>query len=186
MTKLSWKLPTYDEFHNFLNLSAGILKSKKAVSIVNHGPALYVGDIHGHFHSLLNAIKIAIKKSVKHVIFMGDYSDRGPEQLRCLLNVIYLQIASNIEYQHFKFIDPLLYSVTGITFSVLRGNHEDVEINKRYGFKTELPSDETERFEFSILAGMSQGKPQVELESIIEFARFNQKTIAKFTCGTRR
>lgn len=41
-------------------------------------------------------------------------------------------------------------------------------------------------FEFFVLAGMSQGKPQVELESIMEFARFNQKEIARFTCEPRR
>ncbi len=36
--------------------------------------------------------------------------------------------------------------------------------------------------EFSVLAGLAQGKPQIEIESVMEFARFNQKEIAKFTC----
>ena len=35
--------------------------------------------------------------------------------------------------------------------------------------------------EFRVLAGLAQGKPQVEIESIMEFARFNQEPIAKFT-----
>ncbi len=36
--------------------------------------------------------------------------------------------------------------------------------------------------EITILAGLAQGKPQVELESIIEFAKFGQKEIASFNC----
>jgi phospholipid/cholesterol/gamma-HCH transport system ATP-binding protein len=35
--------------------------------------------------------------------------------------------------------------------------------------------------EFSVLAGLAQGKPQIEIESVMEFARFNQKEIARFT-----
>lgn len=37
-------------------------------------------------------------------------------------------------------------------------------------------------FEFSILAGMAQGKPNLELESVIEFAEYKQKPIARFHC----
>jgi phospholipid/cholesterol/gamma-HCH transport system ATP-binding protein len=69
---------------------------------------------------------------------------------------------------------------------ILNDFTKDLNQQGLYGYKTELPAGETEGLGFSILAGMSQGKPQVELESIIEFARFNQKIIAKFTCGTRR
>jgi hypothetical protein len=34
--------------------------------------------------------------------------------------------------------------------------------------------------EFSVSAGMAQGNPQIEIESVMEFARFNQKEIARF------
>ena len=37
-------------------------------------------------------------------------------------------------------------------------------------------------FEFKILAGLAQGKPQIEIESVMEFARFNQTPIARFQC----
>jgi phospholipid/cholesterol/gamma-HCH transport system ATP-binding protein len=37
-------------------------------------------------------------------------------------------------------------------------------------------------FEFNILAGLAQGKPQIEIESVMEFARFNQTPIARFQC----
>jgi phospholipid/cholesterol/gamma-HCH transport system ATP-binding protein len=36
--------------------------------------------------------------------------------------------------------------------------------------------------EITILAGLAQGNPQVEQESSIEFARFDQKPIARFQC----
>ncbi|UCF93529.1 MAG: ATP-binding cassette domain-containing protein [Desulfobacterales bacterium] len=39
--------------------------------------------------------------------------------------------------------------------------------------------------EFSVLAGLAQGRPQIELESVFEFARFNQKPIATFRCEQR-
>jgi phospholipid/cholesterol/gamma-HCH transport system ATP-binding protein len=41
-------------------------------------------------------------------------------------------------------------------------------------------------FDFVISVGMAQGKPQVEIESVMEFARFNKKPIATFQCGIRR
>jgi phospholipid/cholesterol/gamma-HCH transport system ATP-binding protein len=45
----------------------------------------------------------------------------------------------------------------------------------------ETGSDET-CTEFSVLAGLAQGKPQIEIESVMEFARFNQKEISRFKC----
>ncbi|MDJ0913121.1 MAG: ATP-binding cassette domain-containing protein [Desulfobacterales bacterium] len=38
--------------------------------------------------------------------------------------------------------------------------------------------------EVNISAGLAQGKPQIEIESVMEFARFNQKPIARFECKT--
>jgi len=40
-----------------------------------------------------------------------------------------------------------------------------------------------ECIEFGVLAGLAQGKPQIEIESVMEFARFNQKQIAQFSCA---
>ncbi len=51
-------------------------------------------------------------------------------------------------------------------------------------FRKEVPSDQC--FDFVISVGMAQGKPQVEIESVMEFARFDKKPIAQFTCDTRR
>jgi phospholipid/cholesterol/gamma-HCH transport system ATP-binding protein len=47
-------------------------------------------------------------------------------------------------------------------------------------------SDPNACFDFSISAGMSRGKPSVELESIMEFARYKKKNIARFRCEMKR
>jgi phospholipid/cholesterol/gamma-HCH transport system ATP-binding protein len=41
-------------------------------------------------------------------------------------------------------------------------------------------------FDFLISVGMAQGKSQIEIESVIEFARFNKQPIANFQCEARR
>ncbi len=46
----------------------------------------------------------------------------------------------------------------------------------------ESPSEEC--IEVNISAGLAQGKPQIEIESVMEFARFNTKPIARFECKT--
>jgi GGDEF domain-containing protein len=51
-------------------------------------------------------------------------------------------------------------------------------------FRQEVPSDQC--FDFVISVGMAQGQPQVEIESVMEFARFDKKPIATFQCGIRR
>jgi phospholipid/cholesterol/gamma-HCH transport system ATP-binding protein len=43
-----------------------------------------------------------------------------------------------------------------------------------------------ECFDFTISVGMAEGKPLVEIESIMEFARFNKQPIGQFSCDTRR
>jgi phospholipid/cholesterol/gamma-HCH transport system ATP-binding protein len=41
-------------------------------------------------------------------------------------------------------------------------------------------------FDFSISVGMAQGQSQIEIESVIEFARFNKQPLANFQCEARR
>jgi phospholipid/cholesterol/gamma-HCH transport system ATP-binding protein len=47
-------------------------------------------------------------------------------------------------------------------------------------------TDTHECYEFTILGGLAQGNPQIELESVMEFARFKLEPIASFTCNIRR
>lgn len=77
---------------------------------------LIVGDIHGNLESLKELLKMIKKRMPKYVIFLGDYVDRGPHQLECLIVVMVLKI-----------LEPDRYIV-------LRGNHETLEMNMQYGF----------------------------------------------------
>jgi hypothetical protein len=45
------------------------------------------------------------------------------------------------------------------------------------------PSTAEDFYELTVSAGMARGKPQVELESIMEFARYKQEPIARFKCS---
>ncbi len=47
----------------------------------------------------------------------------------------------------------------------------------------EAAPDSENHFEFTVSGGLAQGKPQVEIESIMEFARFKQEPIACFKCS---
>ena len=57
--------------------------------------------------------------------------------------------------------------------------HEIWEIDPNAAI--EEPSGEF--VDFSVLAGLAQGKPQIEIESVMEFARFNLKELARFRCA---
>jgi phospholipid/cholesterol/gamma-HCH transport system ATP-binding protein len=51
-------------------------------------------------------------------------------------------------------------------------------------FRSSINSEEC--FDFVISVGMAQGQPQVEIESVMEFARFDKKPIGQFRCDIRR
>jgi len=75
-----------------------------------------IGDIHGNLETLMKLIEIINKNDPNVVIFLGDVVDRGPKQLECLIIVLALKILFPSK------------------FYLLRGNHETLEINQRYGF----------------------------------------------------
>jgi len=77
---------------------------------------LVVGDIHGNLKSLKVLLKMVRKRLPKYVVFLGDYVDRGPYQLECLIVIMCLKI-----------LEP-------DRFYILRGNHETLEMNQQYGF----------------------------------------------------
>ena len=90
-------------------------------NLQNSEKEIYViGDIHGNLDTLLELYDIIDKNNPELVIFLGDIVDRGPRQLECLLFILSLKI-----------LDPQKYYL-------LRGNHETLEINQRYGFYQEF------------------------------------------------
>lgn len=110
----------------FDDISPILLQSKKALTresllleleIDRSDEEIYVvGDIHGNLNSLTKLLEIIKKNDPKKVIFLGDFVDRGLKQLECLLTVLSLKI-----------LEPNRYYL-------LKGNHETLEMNQKYGF----------------------------------------------------
>jgi diadenosine tetraphosphatase ApaH/serine/threonine PP2A family protein phosphatase len=80
------------------------------------GSALVVGDTHGDFESS----RRALSEEAKLTLFLGDYVDRGLEQLK---NVNFL-LAEKVERPERVYL--------------LRGNHESPLMNYSYGFYWEV------------------------------------------------
>ncbi|MHA2404141.1 MAG: metallophosphoesterase family protein, partial [Candidatus Kariarchaeaceae archaeon] len=83
------------------------------------GNSLFVGDIHGDLGSLDWVLAYREKHDIKNLILLGDYVDRGPQQVEVVNSICDLITNDN-------HITPL------------RGNHEDSKICARYGFTEKL------------------------------------------------
>ena len=86
----------------------------------NFDNLLIVGDTHGDFNSTLRIIKPFFEGKVDSLLFLGDYVDRGEQSY---LNFFFLVCLSIL------WPDRVL---------LLRGNHEDLELNLMFGFYKEL------------------------------------------------
>ena len=83
-----------------------------------------VGDIHGQFYDLLNIFEINGYPSEDNLyLFNGDYIDRGAFGVETIITLM----AFKILYPNHFFMN--------------RGNHEDINVNNRYGFKIEVVYD---------------------------------------------
>jgi len=132
-----------DSSQNLLNLIKNLTKpltskllhtySFKGVPLIKislkgkYTDVLFIGDLHGDLESLIKVVeytdKLIKEKKKPLLIFLGDYVDRGPKQLECLVGVMLL--ANKI--------------LPGKTI-MLRGNHETPLMNQYYGFLRDLAS----------------------------------------------
>ena len=107
----------YDALRSIASEITECLESKPIVEFKPSSDVVFVGDLHGDYESLLALRSIADNNVI---VFLGDYVDRGPNQLECLLGVLLM-----------KCEEPN-------RVIVLRGNHETLSMNAYYGFINEL------------------------------------------------
>ncbi len=120
------------------------------------------GDLHGDIHSLnhylcylkekryldqKNPFKIAEEHNDFYMVFLGDYTDRGWYGAEVIYTILRLKIENP---------DKVI---------LVRGNHEDYDINKRYGFIEELEHKFGEK---SIIKRMFGTNPATTLMASIQ------------------
>jgi hypothetical protein len=92
--------------------------------------AIAIGDLHGDIRSFLQMLEelnrrqildgFAVRKPTHHLIFTGDFTDRGSYGTEVLYTLFRLKMASPAQVH------------------LARGNHEDFDLAARYGFLDEL------------------------------------------------
>ncbi|WP_338601968.1 metallophosphoesterase [Sulfolobus tengchongensis] len=112
-----------EEVKNIVNNALEVLKSKFDSPFVGEikvdGTVIFVGDTHGAIDVSSKVISDFAEKA-DLVVFLGDYVDRGEDQLGNLLLILRKMIENPNKY------------------IILRGNHESPIANEYYGFKKEI------------------------------------------------
>lgn len=110
---------------DILPIIQGIIEtcgSLPTVQVLNNNfkDTIVVGDIHGDIITMSKLVKNFLEEKINSIIFLGDYVDRGERSLEVLLLGYCLKLA---------FPERIC---------ILRGNHEDININKKYGFYKDI------------------------------------------------
>lgn len=87
-------------------------------------PCMVVGDLHGNKKALDFIIQMWRSFRSPHLLFLGDYVDRGTTSLDVLITLF------EMKQQNCKNV------------FLLRGNHESPEMNRKYGFFDEINRNE--------------------------------------------
>jgi diadenosine tetraphosphatase ApaH/serine/threonine PP2A family protein phosphatase len=84
------------------------------------GRTLAIGDLHGDLEAATSAVELFGKGGHEHLLFLGDYVDRGRHSVP-LLELIIKEMLADPGRVH-----------------MLRGNHETLWVNDEHGFRDEL------------------------------------------------
>ncbi len=107
---------TEEEVVQIVGMFCDLYKTLPNVIEIPDNRLFVAGDLHGELESLRSIIKIFNSREDYRLIFLGDYVDRGPQQVETFNLAMALAIA---------YPDRVI---------MLRGNHESVEVVLRYGF----------------------------------------------------
>lgn len=121
----------FDKYIEILKITIKHLKNIEPIIRLNNNyeDCMIVGDLHGDLTSISTLTGSFMDEKINSMIFLGDYVDRGDNSMAVLLTVIALKLAYP-------------YRIT-----VLKGNHEAANINRRYGFYTDLEKQFLEQSE---------------------------------------
>ncbi len=86
----------------------------------NFNNTFIVGDLHGELIFVKPIIRAFLEEKIDTVIFLGDYVDRGRYSLETLLILL-----------------GLFYSYPNNVI-LLKGNHENLNVNEKYGFLKQI------------------------------------------------
>ncbi len=107
------------KINNILELEPAVLRiDPRAMESI-----MLVGDIHGDLDALDFVMGMREELDCKHMLFLGDYVDRGVQGTEVLIKLFRLKLK---EPQN---------------IFLLRGNHETVDMNIYYGFFEEIGFD---------------------------------------------
>lgn len=106
------------DLQEILNLSIKIFKKEPNILEIKD-PLVIVGDIHGQYYDLLTMFDVGGSPESTQYLFLGDYVDRGPFSVECML----LLLSLKINYPS--------------TIWLIRGNHECRQLTSYFNFKQE-------------------------------------------------
>lgn len=106
---------TVEEMLALVSATKSCVEQEENLLQCSQEPILVVGDTHGNFEGTTSIVDMWKKKGCT-VVFLGDYIDRGEKPLE----TINLLLALKLSYPEKVFL--------------LRGNHETLYMNSRYGF----------------------------------------------------
>lgn len=104
------------QLREFLEELKAIFRKEPNIIKISRNPCIFVGDTHGDLEASKGIVKEFLANEKTILIFLGDYVDRGAYQLENIL-----------------FLFSLKRDYPGRVI-LLRGNHEEEEMNKSYGF----------------------------------------------------
>jgi len=108
-------LPGWTSAAGLLSEAKNVLSEEPQLLEIKAEKVLFVGDTHGDLESSLKAYMVSRREDT-YLIFLGDYVDRGPEQLENIFFLLSLKI-----------LEP-------DRVFLLRGNHETSLANFYYNF----------------------------------------------------
>ncbi len=111
---------TISEIQDLLEDVRTLFKKEPNIIHISKTPCLFIGDTHGDFSASQKVVERFFKEENMKLIFLGDYVDRGAFQLE---NVLFLFLLKR------DFPKKII---------LLRGNHEEEEMNYSYGFQSVL------------------------------------------------